>query len=167
MANTLRPIVNQRLYFASLHLGWLDEQLRRQQVAGNILEQALGESIVLHLVMAYRSYLRELAQSYQAVLPAPGSAVELAQFLAQAGTESAECHELAALEQRDSWLSKLLAQFHSLGDDNNQPDRQPQQSGAIPLRVVAEDALSLESLTAAHGALRDLIEQQRMRLEEW
>jgi hypothetical protein len=62
MANH-RSTVNQRLYFAQLHLQWLSRELQNGQLPAMLVEQALGESLLFNLQRIYPAYLLEVAQT--------------------------------------------------------------------------------------------------------
>lgn len=167
MANQQRPYVNQRLYFASLHLDWMKAEIAKQQISRSDINQALGESVAIHLVMAYRCYLKELAVAYQLPVKPLQSAAQLAGCLCSEGMESAECHELLALERGGDWLSMLLAEVGLLEGESEPETPLTQSAGDIKFRAVKASALTHESLTAIYTALRALIEKQRNHLEEW
>ena len=113
--NPERAAVNQRLYLCRLHIDWLDEALQAEQLPRHIVEQALGESTLLHLTLCYRSYLREISYAYLSHAVDVESAADLVAFLQQRQLSSGEANELAALEQSSSWLSEFLAAYSHLG----------------------------------------------------
>lgn len=172
MANAERPNVNQRLYFASLHLRTMEQLLAEQQLPRQVIEQAFGASVLMHLVMAYRNYLRELAVAYLLPVEHYDGARQLEQTLAAQGKVSAECRELLALERESGWLSGMLSAFAGLGRPSPADGRWPASGGdgapsAIRLRTIDDDFVSRDNLESVLRALQGLIENQRTRLEEW
>lgn len=169
MANPERANVNQRLYFASLHLQCMRDLLAQQQVPGAVVERALGESVVNHLIVAYRAYLRELAAAYLLPDANADSAQQLSQLLANAGKQSAECAELLALEQSDTWLSDLQRAYAGLGTAVSAGTGAARGSagGAISLQQREHSVYELQTLEQMHRQLHAVIENQRTRLEEW
>ncbi len=167
MANEQRPIVNQRLYFCRLHLEYLFAELEKQRTAKVIVEQSLGESIVLHLVLTYRAYLLEIAAAYTVPLSTFCSASELMAALSHHNHPSAEAQELLALEQ-DGWLHELLLRYRELGGARNLPraNRSPAQN-LVVTHVDSHQVLDAEQCRFYLQSLSELIENQRTRLEEW
>ena len=167
MANEQRPIVNQRLYFCRLHLEYLAVELDRQQTPKVVVEQSLGESIVLHLVLAYRAYLREIAIAYAIPGAAYTTASDLIAALYQSCQQSAEAKELAALEQ-DGWLCELLTRYCALGSvEAEAKDRPASASGITVMQIDDKQPLDLALCRHYLQSLNELIENQRSRLEEW
>lgn len=167
MTNPLRARVNQRLYFCQLHLQWMQRALDEQQVPRRVIDQALGESVVLHLITAYRHYLSELAHAYGLSGETPQSTAQCAAALAAAGKTSAECEELIALEQADSWLAALLQLNADLGSIEGRPAVESAPQAAIRMQSVEDNPLALQPLIAIYDGLQALIDNQRTRLEEW
>ena len=167
MANSQRPIVNQRLYFCRLHLQWLEQQLEGEEIPRRVLEQSLGESILFHLVVAYRAYLAEIATAYTASSSASFSdASELVAALEAQGYSSAEARELQQLEQGNSWLAELLSGYQTLGGvEQSVKSSAPQMITAF--EVDASQKIDLDSASDYFQALNAVIENQRSRLEEW
>ena len=166
MANSQRPVVNQRLYFCCLHLQWLQQQLAEQDVPKLVLEQSLGESTILHLAMAYRAYLTEIAIAYtSSTLSSFDNASALLEFLEAQGYESAEAKELQQLEQ-GGWLAELLVRYHRLGNEIRAAKPAAVQSIAVA-ELDSSGAISLDSLSHCFQQLGAVIDNQRARLEEW
>jgi hypothetical protein len=167
MANSYRPIVNQRLYFCRLHLQMLAEQLAEQQVAKPVLEQALGESVLFHLVLTYRAYMAEIALAYAVDLQPPENAGQLITLLADQGYESAEAQELLAVESDGLWLGELLQQYSELGPV--QANIRPRTAATLISATESASSwgFSLSVLQSYFDALSEIIDNQRARLEEW
>lgn len=165
MASAKRPLVNQRLYYARLHRDWLQEKLDEQQHPKAIVEQALGESLVMHLVMAYRVYLQEVAEAYQLDTDAE-RAQQLSEQMTIQGISSAECEELCALESGQEWLARLLKLYKGIGEAEEPVKNHPSAS-AIQLQVVDSQTFNAPELLQLYHNLQALIDKQRGCLEEW
>ena len=165
MTNAQRPIVNQRLYFCRLHLGYLCEQLDKQQTARAVLEQSLGESIVLHLMLAYRAYLQEIAAAYTIPVTEFATSQALITALSDHQQQSAEAMELSALE-RDGWLCDLFARYQTLGAPASR-SRSQSGSGIAVTQIEQSDTLDASLCEYYFQSLSELIDSQRARLEEW
>lgn len=169
MSHSQRAAVNQRLYYAKLLLQAQSQSVDQQALPRAVAEQAFGESAVLHLWLAYRRYLTELAVAYQLEAGTFDSAGALAEALQQAGKESAECRELLELERDSSWLSSLLQLWHSLDQPVRAvPGGATAHNPALIATVSADDSrFSPQHLNQLYGALQAMVEAQRTRLEEW
>ena len=172
MASQLRPIVNQRLYFARLHCDWIAQEQDKQQLPKRVIEQSLGESVIFHLVMAYRAYLSEVGEAYLQPQRAYSSALELLQFFSEQKVESAQVSELALLEGRsepDGWLRDLLAlHMQSVNSAHTLPAVAVNSRNTLAITLTDQaDELSLERGLHFHHCLSVLIETQRLCLEEW
>lgn len=167
MANPLTAKVNQRLYFSQLHLQWMQRAIDEQQIPRHIVDQAMGESVVLHLMTTYRYYLSELAQAYGLSGESPGSAAQCATILAAAGKTSAECEELIALEEADSWLASLAQLYGRLDSVEGHVASAQAPQASLRVHSVDDTPLALAPLIAIYEALKALIDNQRTRLEEW
>jgi len=167
MANSQRPLVNQRLYYCRLHLQWLTAELDKQSLPKAVLEQALGGSTLVHLVLAYRAYLQEIAEAYNVPLSSFQSVTDLNAMLVLQNTGCAEANELVELEQR-GWLKELLLQYQAINEL-----RPPQHLGASSVQpimvtqVANESSSSLSDCSRFYTQLSELIDNQRTRLEEW
>jgi hypothetical protein len=160
-----RSTVNQRLYFAQLHLQWLSRELQNGQLPAMLVEQALGESLLFHLQRSYRAYLLEVAQTYGLYPASLDDATSFKALLDAEGKSSAEANELCALESSDSWLSMMLSESTSaLLPGNTTPATATIALTQLDVVKVTDFRDSgqqyLDKLTA-------LIESQRGQLEEW
>jgi Family of unknown function (DUF6586) len=167
-----RAIVNQRLYFCRLHLDCLEQQLSQQVVPKHVLEQSLGESFLFHLVMTYRAYLAEIAEacsvSSSDLEAGLTSAEHLLDLLRDNKTYCAAAEELSALESTASWLSSLLVAFHLSATGALQTPPVAASTG-IAVKQIESDTDTV-GLRAGRNLLRllgELIENQRLQLEEW
>lgn len=166
MANAERANVNQRLYYAKLLLEAQRQKLDEQELPRHVAERAFGEAAVLHLILAYRRYLSELAVAYQLAGGEFDTARSLARTLEAEGAESGECAELLALERGPSWLSSLLGAYLCLGGPES--TRLAGYDASVISTINSDDSqFSFEHLESAFQALQAVIESQRARLEEW
>jgi hypothetical protein len=165
MANQQRALVNQRLYFCRLHLSWMQQALEQADVPAHVIEQSLAESVIFHLVTAYRLYLAEVATAYSCPCESLDNTQALMDLLALQQRESAEAREMQQLEQ-GGWLQELITAFHAILDGRSQsPGKKPAQG--IPVLQVAQQALDYDRCEAFLESFHKLIENQRSRLEEW
>lgn len=167
MHNPERPQVNQRLYYVTLHLQSMQRLLDEQQVPRRVVEQAMGESVLLHLVMVYRCYLRELAVAYGIDGSRPETAMQLQQALNAADKHSAECEELMALEADGGWLCSMLDHYLALGAESQADAARSSPDAGIRFHSVDDNLLDIATLQSLYDQLHAVIENQRTRLEEW
>lgn len=175
MANEQSSIVNQRLYFCGIHLDCLSSALKAQKTPKVVVQQSLGESIVLHLMLTYRAYLQEIALAYNVsnatTQQSFDTSSELVEFLSGQDCQSAEAQELLMLEDNDSWLTQLLLKYHQLGNSqfasmSRARTGQPDQQFTLA-QIDNEQSLDLETCEYYFHQLKAVIENQRTRLEEW
>lgn len=167
MANQHRSTVNQRLYFARLHLDWLKRELDSEQLPAMTVEQALGESLLFHLCRTYQTYLLEVAETYALFPQQLENATAFKVLLAEQGKSSAQANELAALECSGSWLSAMLQSSTSA----LLPAQAVPAKGSIAVIQIESTndagASNTELLGSYLDKLAALIENQRGHLEEW
>lgn len=166
MANEQRPEVNQRLYFCRLHLGFMSSEFEKQKIARTVVEQALAESTVLHLMLAYRAYLREIAMANGIAAEKMAGAQELIAVLSGQGHQAAEADELLALEQ-DGWLGELLLLYQGLADQAPASPHSGSAQGIALTQLASEERPTFERCQQYFNRLTDIIENQRTRMEEW
>lgn len=123
--------------------------------------EALLQAAVLHLSVAYRFFLRELAYRYN--LARVDVIVELEglrQVLLQAGKVVPEVTELEALESDDVWLACLLAaEREALNPSVAEPN--VQQVGLIAVSRTPVSVLSVELVGQWCQRLSALSERHR------
>ena len=165
MDNTKRALVNQRLYFCRLHLKWMQEALEKKDIPGNVVEQSLAESVLFHLVQAYRLYLAEIATAYNSPCETLNSISELNELLSKQQQASAEAHEIAQ-QEASGWLATLLSAYEAIpaAAASPKPGAVPQQ---IPVTQLQTSVLNYEQCKILLQSMESLIENQRSRLEEW
>lgn len=115
MAISHLSIVNQKLVYAGTLLG-LATAINPSSTPERLKLQALVDSALLHLGLAYVFYLRELGENYRLKhLSSINRAEQLAVALAAANKSPSEAQELILLEQdSQSWLNAVLAAYDSL-----------------------------------------------------
>lgn len=142
---------NQHLYQARLLIDATNDQSVRAMV------NALEDGAVFQLMLAYRSYLNELAYLAQV----KDEFMSLADLISKTSVPIGEMRELDQLENDPySWLSSLLSRFEDCG----QPGKasHTNQAGMIQL-VQQTPATDLQTL---YQALSDLIDLQRNNRQE-
>jgi len=165
MENPQRPLVNQRLYFCRLHLKWMEQALEAGEITRHIVEQSFSESVLFHLVMAYRVYLAEIATAYGSACDHLDDVTALQQLLAQQQLESAEASEIAEL-QESGWLQHLLFAYESIPTMGSQAQSSLKPE-VIPVTQLQQPVIGLDQYKSLLESLEKLIENQRNRLEEW
>ena len=163
-----RAVVNQRLYFCRLHVDWFSEQVDKEQVPRRIIEQSLGGSLIFHLVMAYKAYLSEIAESCSVPDAMLNDAAQLITLLENESHICAAATELSSLENSKNWLSSLLARYEQQSSSFIDLSNTKTSSG-IQLVDVDDNLGTLDVVAgkALFDSLRALIERQRIQLEEW
>lgn len=156
---------NQKLYQARLLLEELsslnDVNSSRAASAPTALVDAIQESILFQLVLAYQSYLHELAEiaQYREVFNS------LPELLDNVAVATGEMTELKQLEIDDfSWLSQLLSAFQQCSQKEavmaSKAFSRPQM---IQLNDTTANALPLQEW---YSALISIIELQRNNRQE-
>jgi hypothetical protein len=110
MAITHLSLVNQKLVYASTLITMATAHGEPASTTQRLELQALMDSAVLHLALAYGFYLRELGENYHIKgLSHISQAGQLAAALAETNKSPSEAQELIDLEQNaQSWLSQML-----------------------------------------------------------
>lgn len=150
---------NQKLYQARLLLDALDasEQSENSPAA---LTLAMQESVLFQLMLAYQSYLHEIAELAQC----REVVVSLTQLIDSTPTVTGEMRELKKLEDDDfSWLSQLLMAFQQCGDKNSGPVKTVMNPSIIKIQDTASTSLPLRDW---YNRLIDLIDMQRNNRQE-
>ena len=170
MSNSYTAKVNRELYAAAVHLSLIPEPTNGNQ---RIVGEALLESSLFHLVIAHRSYLRELAANYQLSSPHQIDNLDyLQEQLAAAGKTPAEATELSGLVER-GWLRDLLAAYQSLEQNSTSP-RAPSSPPGDSSRIASIEIdshspveLSLELIQRWIGNYREIIARHREIMIEY
>lgn len=158
MTDRLANQINGRLYAAEL---LLQEWEQHRTEAGMALAEALCDSVVFQLAVAYRLYLREIAAAYR-YQGRCDSAAALRAGLVREGRDSAEVAVLRDAEQTGELAG--LTPALQLANGEAGPS-----AGAVADVLVREGQGRPDSQQCRNWlrALRELIETQRGQLQEW
>jgi hypothetical protein len=157
----------QRVYQKLAHCRILlaQAQLSSDSITGKQQQEALLQGGAVHLAVAYRFYLRELAQGYS--LPHPEGITDLGALLnhAQAaGQLWPEAEELTRLEA-EGWLADLLrAEADVLLPSL---EAAPKTVNIIAASTLIAEPLTPQLLSEWLTHFADLVERQRMSGEEY
>lgn len=152
---------NQKLYQARLLLEAFEAAEQESEQGVTALFNALQESVIFQLIMAYQSYLHELAEIAQY----REEFVSLSQLLETVSVATGEMTELRQLETDDfSWLSKLQFAFQQCSQKDTLPSPKLQTNPQmINLYDTTSNALPLRDW---YQALTSIIELQRNNRQE-
>jgi len=135
-------------------------------IPGRQQAEALVQGALLHLAVAYRFYLRELASRYG--MARPDAIVELEglrQSLRQTDKSAPEVVELEHLEATDAWLGAVLsAELEALNP--SVVESTVQQAGLIAVSSRVVQPLSYDAVALWCQSLSELSERQRASGEE-
>lgn len=145
---------NQKLYSARLLLGQLHivELAEPTQLA---LVEALQESVLFQLMLAYKSYLHEIADiaQYRGEFSCLDDLVRMTPLV------TGEMTELKKLEQDDfSWLSQLRQAFESCSGKGSVAIKVPSNASMIQIQDTTTTSLPLQEW---FRALSEIIDLQR------
>ena len=149
---------NQKLYQARL---LIEKQEQAEQSADEpVLSIALQESVLFQLVLAYQSYLHEIAELAQY----RDTITSLQQLIDSVPVATGEMTELRQLENdKFSWLSQLLTAFDYCSQKENRPAAPQQNAGMIQIFDQTSQSLPLRDW---FQALTDIIDLQRNNRQE-
>jgi len=167
--NAYISAVNQKVAYAELLLAQA-----RAASAQHHLHQALLQSFAFQLELAYRFYLREIADNYQCKnAPEINDLWALIAHLQLMGKNPAETREIYNLNGDPcSWLSELQVCCRA----NSQPPEQPKTTGAsdgnfIPAVSLSQrydwSCLSVDLVEPWLRAFSDLVERHRQAMVEF
>jgi len=160
--------VNQKLYFARIHIDLLQQELTSELRPKHVVEEAIGESTVFHLIGVYLTWLKELAANYS--VPAEGiqSLKDLVEGFTAQNLVTAELNELKVLEETDSWLRALLGAYYKIWQVMQELKGQSSLDSGIPIRQISESQeIDLKTCANWHEELSSLIERGRGTMYEW
>lgn len=150
---------NQKLYQARLLLDTL-EQAESSETAVADMVSALQESVIFQLVLAYQSYLHELAEIAQC----RDSFMSLSQLVELTPVPTGEMKEFSKLESDSfSWLSQLLTAFEHCSDKDPAVNKAPLKAEMIQLYDTTSTSLPLRDW---YEALINIIDLQRDNRQE-
>ncbi len=176
MTTTNLSLVNQKLGYARV----LIQQLAAYSgVQSRLLNEALAEATVSHLVCGFRHYLRELAEangikSLTSIISLEGLAV----LLAEADKVSAEVEELQRLQtERASWLAHLHHAYEqqwalpradaAKADTLRSASSLVEDQNLIQLMVIEESPDLQVQLRGWYDAFSELVQRHRHNLAEY
>jgi hypothetical protein len=147
----------------------LQRELDSKQLPAQLVEQALGESLLFHLRQCYQSYLLEVAESYNLFPAKLENAISFKALLDEQGRNCAQVNELIALETSNSWLSAMLQAPTSAILPTH---ARPAHDTIAAVQIENADPEGPNNGLLARGklylaALEALIDNQRGQLEEW
>ncbi len=136
-----------------------------------LLGQALSEAVAGHLGATYRSYLRELADSYGLAAADIACLADLSGQLLAGSNPPAEVVELEDLHGRpQTWLSAFLRCLDELELPQARVKSSVKSANTISLLQVSDEQessdCSIDNLTAWLAAFDELIRRQRSALVE-
>ncbi len=174
MSNIYISRTNQKLMFAKLHLDHLKQAEQGSGWSKHAQIESFEESVLFHLVSAYSSFLREIAEVYHLDPETISTRDELLAQMELQGMELPEVKELSLLAGSDSWLSQLLAAYRAcwMARAKEQASHSGRES-LSEIQVVqvnpdhASDIQVIAQLEGWINNIRELVDRQREGLKEW
>lgn len=165
---------NQKLNFTRIHLDALKVAQESTGWSKHALIDSYNESVLFHMVSAYSSLLREIAEQYRFDA---NRISKLSQLTEQMETQGLEAPEVAELQQlhddSDSWLHHLLAAYKGCwrAEDHGQSAGQAESVSEIHVMQInpdhAEDADILQEYQSWFNQFKLLVERLRAGMQEW
>ncbi|MBR9868651.1 MAG: hypothetical protein GYB20_16155 [Oceanospirillales bacterium] len=165
---------NQKLNFTRIHLDALKVAQESTGWSKHALIDSYNESVLFHMVSAYSSLLREIAEQYRFDA---NRISKLSQLTEQMETQGLEAPEVAELQQlhddSDSWLHHLLAAYKGCwrAEDHGQSAGQAESVSEIHVMQInpdhAEDADILLEYQSWFNQFKLLVERLRAGMQEW
>ena len=172
--NQYLPRVNEKLSFARILLKVFTTLEDKNDADIWHQRQAYIESIVVHLMQAYRLYLYEIADNYQiSTLQSIDNEKALYDLLKQQNKESAETNELLELEKSaGSWLNRLCLCYQSVisispSYNKISAERENSLIQSVSLEDNEPDGSNLKSVQEYYQAMLELIERGRETMVEY
>lgn len=169
MAASSLSLVNQKLAYCRALMRMVQQDSEAEGVDNRFLRQGLLEGAAFHLLCAYRHYLRELAENYEAPDSSYiGTEDDLLEVLNRQGRDPAEARELKHLRtDPESWLSELQASYHACWQKSDRSKGKRIQVLDLDAPEPAVTVVSWEALQRWYSAFNTLIERQRDSSAEW
>ena len=164
---------NQKLNFVRLHLDALQAAQNSNSWSKHALIESYQESILFHLVSAYSSLLREIAERYQVDVDSVTTLDDLVRGFETSGFESPELNELLQLEaDPHNWLHQLQQSYAACWKavDKEKPSSVASLSEIQVMQVNpnhAGDAGVFLEYQNWLGHMRQLVEKLREGMQEW
>jgi hypothetical protein len=156
--SSARARANRKLYHAAILLRMLATESEREDLPAQVLLEAVGESVRLHLLDAYGWFLLELAQVEVMPERPPHTLDELDQRWPQVEPLRGELVEIRALECSESWLAGL---------QSVPPTVSTGTSAGPDILSTVEAGWSQSGLQQWYTGLSDLMERMSDSLDEW
>jgi hypothetical protein len=167
------PLTNEKLYFAQIALGYVEEEQAKDSVFSKNRLAALEESAMIHLHNAYVGLLCELAAEHNVAFhPEQITLNMLNDALMQRDDGRREIAELLGLlSEPNSWLSRLLQsyrnRFVAKQKKSEYQGEEPELVSIVAIDVSEEATTEGLNLFDAYRAMKQLIDQVRSyRLED-
>ncbi|MCD8512476.1 MAG: hypothetical protein LRY63_03015 [Nitrincola sp.] len=164
---------NQKLNFVRLHLDALQAAQNSNTWSKHALIESYQESILFHLVSAYSSLLREIAERYQVDVDSVTTIDDLERGFEKSGFESPELNQLLNLEaDPDNWLHKLQKAYAACwrAVDKEKPSNAASQSEIQVMQVNPNHQGDKDVFIEYQqwlGEMRTLVEKLREGMQEW
>ncbi len=165
---------NQKLNFTRIHLDALKVAQESTGWSKHALIESYNESVLFHMVSAYSSLLREIAEQYRFNAD---RITKLSQLTEQMDAQGLEAPEVAELQQLhsdpDSWLHHLLAAYKACwrAEDHKASAGQAESVSEIHVMQInpdhAEDADILCEYQSWFNDFKALVERIRSGMQEW
>lgn len=149
---------NQKLYQARLLIEAHEQA--EQSNDSSVLTLALQESVLFQLVLAYQSYLHEIAEIAQCREPFNS----LTQLISMVPVATGEMTELNQLEADSfSWLSQMQIAFEGCAQKDSKPVVQQRSPSLIQMQDKTAQSLPLREW---FESLSEIIDLQRNNRQE-
>lgn len=165
---------NQKLNFVRLHLDALQAAQNSNAWSKHALIESYQESVLFHLVSAYSSLLREIAERYQLDSESITTLKDMVQAFETSGFDSPELSELIQLEANpDNWLHQLHSAYAGCWKAIDKSNTSQAASSLSEIQVMqvnpnhAGDAGVLIEYQGWLAHMRQLVEKLREGMQEW
>jgi hypothetical protein len=165
---------NQKLNFTRIHLDALKEAQESTGWSKHALIESYNESVLFHMVSAYSSLLREIAEQYRFDANRISKLSQLTEQMEAQGLEAPEVIELQQLHNDSgSWLHQLLSAYKACwrAEEHNVSAGQAHSVSEIHVMQInpdhAEDADILKEYQNWFNQFKLLIERLRAGMQEW
>ncbi|WP_299196884.1 DUF6586 family protein [uncultured Amphritea sp.] len=165
---------NQKLNFTRIHLDALKVAQESTGWSKHALIESYNESVLFHMVSAYSSLLREIAEQYRFDANRISKLSQLTEQMEAQGLEAPEVIELQQLHNDSgSWLHQLLAAYKACWRAEEHKASAAQAHSVSEIHVMqinpdhAEDADILKEYQNWFNQFKLLIERLRAGMQEW
>ncbi|GGK82946.1 DUF6586 family protein [Amphritea balenae] len=165
---------NQKLNFTRIHLDALKDAQDSTGWSKHALIESYNESVLFHMVSAYSSLLREIAEQYSFEADKISKLSQLVAQMESQGLEAPEVSELQLLHNNpQSWLHHLLAAYKACwrAEDHQQSAAQAESVSEIHVMQInpdhSEDADIVREYQDWFAEFKLLVERLRAGMQEW